>query len=187
MRKNFGAKDFMPPMPVLIIGTYDEEGKPNAMNAAWGGMCRSNPLSLNVFLTEDHKTTKNIKAVGDFTIHIAAKSTMAESDYVGIVSGNAGDKMEATGWKISKAENVNAPVFEDFPIVIECKAVEIDERSRVVGEIVNTSVDEAFLDEAGMPDVDKMEIISYEPIHHTYRLLGEVLGDAFSIGRTVKK
>ena len=38
MRKNFGAKAILYSMPVLIIGTYDETRKPNAMNAAWGGM-----------------------------------------------------------------------------------------------------------------------------------------------------
>ena len=54
MRKNFGAKAILYPMPVLIIGSYDKNGIPNAMNAAWGGISEENEISICV--SDDHKT-----------------------------------------------------------------------------------------------------------------------------------
>lgn len=57
MRKNFGAKPFLYPQPVMILGTYDENGKANAMNAAWGGIVGANEIIVDL---SAHKTTDNI-------------------------------------------------------------------------------------------------------------------------------
>ena len=66
MRKNLGAKTYLYPLPVLIIGTYDEEGNPDAMNAAWGGISDYNQIVLS--LASEHKTTKNIQSKKAFTV-----------------------------------------------------------------------------------------------------------------------
>ncbi len=186
MRKNFGAKAILYPMPVLIIGTYDENGIPDAMNAAWGGISEETQISICV--SEDHKTTKNILCRGAFTVSIADKENVVAADYVGIVSGNdVATKIEKAGWSAYKSELIDAPLFEELPMALECKLVSYDEEScRLVGEIVNVSADERILGDDGKIDLGKFSPITYDPVHHTYRTLGEVVGKAFSDGRKLK-
>lgn len=174
--------------PVLIIGTYDENGKPNAMNAAWGGQWDMNEIIISL---GSHQTTDNLAVNPELTVAFATAETMVASDYVGIVSGrNTPDKMEKTGWSIEKAPNVNAPVFKEFPMTLECRVKQkIDESETgyyLVAEIVNILCDEKFLAEDGKPDVEKMELITFDPVHHTYIQLGKTIGHAFSDGKQLK-
>lgn len=182
MRKNFGAKAILYPMPVLIIGSYDENGKPDAMNAAWGGI--SEETEISICISAEHKTTKNIIARGAFTVSIADAENVAACDYVGIVSGNKEpDKIEKAGWHAAKSEFVDAPLFDELPMALECKLISYDEKTcRLVGEIVNVCADERILDENGKVDLNKFSPITYDPVHHTYRKLGDVAGKAFSDG-----
>ena len=124
--KSFKSTAWLLPQPVLIIGTYDEEGKPNAMNAAWGGQWDMHEIIISL---GSHQTTDNLVANPEFTVTFAIAETMVASDYVGIVSGrNTPDKMEKTGWTVEKAPNVNAPVFKEFPMTLECRVKQkIDE------------------------------------------------------------
>lgn len=186
MRKNFGAKAMLYPMPVLIIGSYDENGKPDAMNAAWGGISENTQISICV--SENHKTTKNIVKAGAFTVSVADAENVIACDYVGIVSGNnEPDKIKKTGWHAAKSEFVNAPLFAELPMALECKFISYDEETcRLVGEIVNVCADERILDEAGKIDLTKFSPITFDPVHHTYRKLGEVVGKAFSDGKKIK-
>ena len=186
--KSFGSKPWILPQPVLIIGTYDKEGKPNAMNAAWGGQWDMHEIIISL---GSHATTDNLKEKDDFTVAFATTETMVASDYVGIVSGrNTPDKMEKAGWSVEKAPNVNAPVFKELPITLECRVKEkIDESETgyyLVAEIVNILCDEKYLAPDGNPDVEKMEIITYDPVHHTYIQLGKTVGKAFSDGIQLK-
>lgn len=186
MRKNLGAKAILYPMPVLIIGTYDENGKPNAMNAAWGGISEETEISICV--DDSHKTAENVVEAGAFTVSVADKSNVIAADYVGIVSGNKEeDKIAKCGWTAVKSEFVNAPIFKELPFALECKLISYDkETCRLVGEIVNISVDESILGEDGKISLDKFFPITYDPVGHTYRTLGEVVGKAFSDGKSLK-
>ena len=186
MRKNYGAKAMLYPMPVLIIGSYDENGTPDAMNAAWGGISEETQISICV--SEDHKTTKNILARGAFTVSVADAENVVACDYVGIVSGNKEpNKIKKTGWTVLKSEFVDAPLFEELPMALECKLISYDEEScRLVGEIVNVCADERILNAEGKIDLEKFSPITYDPVHHTYRKLGEVVGHAFSDGLKLK-
>ena len=193
--KSFGSKPWMLPQPVLIIGTYDKEGKPNAMNAAWGGQWDMHEIIISL---GSHQTTDNLKedddehqSSGEFTVTFATVDTLVASDYVGIVSGrNTPEKMQKTGWTIEKAPNVNAPVFKEFPMTLECRVKQkIDESETgyyLVAEIVNILCDEHYLGEDGNPDVEQMDLITYDPVHHTYIRLGETEGKAFSDGKQLK-
>ena len=182
MRKNFGAKAILYPMPVLIIGSYDENEKPDAMNAAWGGI--SDETEISICISAEHKTTKNIIARDAFTVSIADAENVAACDYVGIVSGNKEpDKIEKAGWHAAKSEFVDAPLFDELPMALECKLISYDEEAcRLVGKIVNVCADERILDENGKVDLNKFSPITYDPVHHTYRKLGDVAGKAFSDG-----
>ena len=185
MRKNFKANPWFYPLPVLIIGTYDENGNADAMNAAWGGLYDSDLVEL--CLSESHKTTKNIKSKGAFTVSFADADNVAASDYVGIVSGNnTPDKMKKSDFTVTKSEFVDAPVINELPLALECEFVKTTSEGNIIGRIVNISADEKILDENGKPDLDKFRPISYEPVHNTYRVLGEVVGKAFSDGAKLK-
>jgi flavin reductase (DIM6/NTAB) family NADH-FMN oxidoreductase RutF len=186
--KSFKSTAWILPQPVLIIGTYDKDGKPNAMNAAWGGQWDMHEIMISL---GSHQTTDNLAENPEFTVAFATTETMVASDYVGIVSGrNTTDKMEKTGWTIEKAPNVNAPVFKNFPMTLECRVKQkIDESETgyyLVAEIVNILCDEKYLAEDGKPDVEKMELITFDPVHHTYIQLGKTVGNAFSDGKQLK-
>jgi flavin reductase (DIM6/NTAB) family NADH-FMN oxidoreductase RutF len=185
MRKNFGVKTWLYPMPVLIIGTYDENGTPDAMNAAWGGIYDTNQVM--VCLADDHKTTNNIKKSGAFTISFATAQTVAPCDYVGIVSANdVPEKLEKAGFHTTKSENINAPIIDELPMTLECKLIKFNEDGICVGEIVNISVDESVLDENGKVDAKKLDPIIYDSVTHAYWNFGEKVGQAFSDGKKIK-
>ena len=186
MRKNFGAKPCVYPMPVFIIGTYDENGVPNAMNAAWGGI--SEETEITICVSDDHKTTENFLSTGAFTVSIPDIDNVVAADFVGIVSGNSvKDKIERCGWHAEKSELVNAPLFLELPMALECKVKSYDKDScRLVGEIINVSADERIIGVDGKIDLNKFKPITYDPVHHTYRALSEPVGKAFSDGLKLK-
>ena len=186
--KSFGSKPWMLPQPVLIIGTYNKDGKANAMNAAWGGTWDMHEIMISM---GSHQTTENLAVNGEFTMAFATTETLVASDYVGIVSGkNTPDKMQKTGWKAVKAPNVNAPVFDVFPMTMECRITrKIDESESgyyLVAEVVNILCKEEYLAADGKPDMTKMNIITFDPIHNTYVQMGEIVGNAFSDGKEQK-
>lgn len=186
MRKNFGAKPFMYPLPVLIVAAYDEKGVPNAMNAAWGTIADFHQVAI--YLAKDHKTTQNILQTKAFTVSMADADHVKEADYVGIVSGNqVPDKLEKSGFHTVKSELVNAPVIEELSLTMECKLVSFDEESELlIGEIVNVSADEKILDADGKINPQKLNPITYDSANHAYYTLGEKVGNAFSDGNLLK-
>ena len=185
MRKNFGAKTWLYPMPVLIVGTYDEDGIPNAMNAAWGGIYDTNLVM--VCLADDHKTTENIKKSGAFTISFATSEMVAPCDYVGIVSANdLPDKFDRAGFHATRSELVNAPIIDELPMAVECRLLKFNEDGICIGEIVNVSADESILDGKGKIDAKKLDPIIYDSVSHAYWSFGEKVGQAFSDGKKIK-
>lgn len=185
MRKNLGAKAILYPMPVLIIGSYDENVVPDAMNAAWGGISEETQISICV--SEDHKTTVNILSRKAFTVSIADAENVIAADYVGVVSGNnEPDKIKKAGWTAVKSENVDAPLFNELTLALECKLISYDEEScRLVGEIVNVCADERILTD-GKVDLSKFRPITHDPVNHDYITLGDKVGKAFNDGLKLK-
>mgnify|MGYP000985578108 CR=1 FL=1 len=182
-RVNFGAKPNMYPLPVLIIATYDKDGNPDAMNAAWGVVTDFNEISISM---GDHKTTDNLAATGAFTVSMATEDTVVGCDYVGIESGRkVPDKFARAGFHATKSEFVNAPLIDELPMALECKVKSFD-NGILVGEIVNVSVDETYLTPEGKVDVDKVAPITYDSFNKTYVRLGAVVGRAFHDGAALK-
>ena len=187
MRKNFGPNAYLYPMPVLIVGTYNEDGTPNAMNVAWGGICGRPKVDIHI--GAGHKSSENIRRTGAFTISIADEAHMAEADYFGLASGKDEDKITKAGMHTEKSEFVDAPVITEFPMTLECKVDEIQENGtsmRVVGEIMNVSMDESILADDGQIDLDKINAICFDPVRHAYMKLGGKVGNAFSDGNKIK-
>lgn len=185
MRKNFGAKPILYPQPVFIIGSYDEAGTPDAMNAAWGGISESNEISM--CLSAGHKTVKNILARKAFTVSMGTAETLVSCDFVGLVSGNdVADKLDKAGFHAVKSDFVDAPIFEELPLAVECKLISYDpETCRMVGEIVNVCAEESILTD-GNVDPAKLRPITYDGMNHAYYVLGEKVGNAFCDGAALK-
>ena len=186
MKKNFGPKTLCYPMPVFIIATYNADGTPNAMNAAWGGISEEKEISICV--DSSHKTAENLIARGAFTVSMATVAYMAACDYVGIVSGNKEpDKFSKAGFHATRSEFVDAPLIDELPMALECKVISYDSEScRLVGEIVNVCADESVLGAEGKVDVKKLQPITYDSMNHQYLVLGEAVGHAFQAGLALK-
>lgn len=185
MRKNFGSKPMLYPMPVLIIGTYNPDGTANAMNAAWGGIVDTG--LIGICLSEGHKTTQNIFARKAFTVSMADADNVLAADFVGITSGNQEpDKLAKTGWHTTGSAFVDAPLIEELPMALECELVRYDkETGHMIGKIVNVCADERILTD-GKVDLTKFRPITYDPVGHGYYALGEKVGSAFSDGKKLK-
>ena len=186
MRKNFGAKEMCYPMPVFIIGTYNEDGTPNAMNAAWGGVTEE--AQLTICVDAGHKTAANVLARKAFTVSMGTAQYVSACDYVGIVSGNKEpDKFHKAGFHATKSQFVDAPLIDELPMALECEMISSDPDScHLVGRVINVCVDEAYLDADGKVDVAKLQPITFDPVHHQYLVLGSPVGSAFHDGLTLK-
>lgn len=181
-RVNYGAKPIMLPQPVLIIGTYDENGKPNAMNAAWGITTDFQEITISL---GDHKTTDNLKARKAFTVSMGTEDQVVPCDYVGIESGrDAENKFEKAGFHATKSEFVDAPLIDELPMALECK-VKSFENGILIGEIVNVSADESVVTD-GKVDLKKLKPIAFDPCNNAYVALGEKVGNAFADGLELK-
>lgn len=186
MRKNFGSKPICYPMPVYIIGTYDPDGTPNAMNAAWGGISEEEEISICI--SANHKTTLNILQRKAFTVSMATAKYVAACDYVGIVSGSdVPEKFAKAGFHATDSEFVDAPLIDELPMALECELISYDPEScRLVGRIVNVCADEAVLNEKGKIDPGKLSPIIFDPSNNHYLALGEKVGSAFKDGIALK-
>ena len=186
MRKNFGPKAICYPMPVFIIGTYNADGTPNAMNAAWGGI--SEEQEITICVDSAHKTAENLMARKAFTVSMATAETVVACDYVGIVSGNkVPDKFAKAGFHAVKSDFVDAPLIEELPMALECEVLSYDEETcRLVGRIVNVCAEESVLGDNGKVDVSKLMPITFDPMNHQYLALGQSVGQAFHDGMALK-
>lgn len=171
------------PMPVLMVATYNEDGSVNVMNAAWGMMQERDTVALN--LSETHKTVGNIKARGAFTVSFADADHVIEADYFGIASGNkVADKFARTGLTAHRAESVDAPVIEEFPVCLECEFVEFQHNEYgcgVIGRIVNATADEKVMSDGNL-DISKLHAIAYDPFTRGYYRIAERVGEAYKDG-----
>lgn len=183
-RKNFGAKTYLFPQPVMIIGTYDENGKANAMNAAWGGIVGHDEIIVDL---SQHQTTQNILVTQAFTVSAADVEHMLAADYVGLVSGkNEARKMEKAGFTTTKSSFVNAPIINELPVTLECELIKVIDGCKYLGRIVNVSADARVLGEDGEISLDAFCPITYDAVHHGYYKLGEKVGNAFADGGKLK-
>ena len=156
MKKSLGARTLLFPTPVLMVGTYDHEGKPNLMNAAWGGICCSQPPCVAVSLRKATYSWAGIVERKAFTVGIACEARMVEADYVGIASGRDVDKFAIAGLTPVRSDLVDAPYAAEFPVVLECRllhTIEIGLHTQFIGEIVDVKADSDVLGEDGGPDI----------------------------------
>ncbi len=182
MKQSFD-KGFITPHPVLIIGTYDANGTPDAMNAAWGGQVAGNQISISL---SSHRTTDNIRLNNEFTVAFATADQIAACDYVGIVSANkVENKLEKCGFTVTKSDKVNAPVIDQLPVTIECRVIGFQEEfneTRVVAEIVGMKADEDVITD-GKVDLGKVGLVVFDTVGLCYRTVGDSAGQAWGVGK----
>ena len=189
MKKDFGVKPYLYPMPAYMIGTYNEDDSVDVMMMAWGGICAEDMVALN--LEAEHKTVANIKARKAFTLAVPGTDTLEASDFLGIASANKmADKFQRTGLHAEKSQRVDAPVIEEYPLTLECELVEMQDQPyglRVLGRIVNVLADEKVLDEAGKIDAGKLQTFAFDQMRHGYYAIGEKVGQAWHSGAGLMK
>ncbi len=186
MKKSLGAKTLLYPTPVLVVGSYHADGRPNVMTAAWGGIACSKPPCVCVSLRAATATHGNVVARKAFTISLPSGEQAAAADYFGLVSGRSVDKFSVTGLTPVKAEFVDAPYVAEFPLVVECKVVQVHElglHTQFIGEIKDVKIEQACLDGDGHIDVGKLDPIAHAFEPGGYFALGALIGPALSIGR----
>ena len=189
MKKDLGIQQAVFPMPVLMVAAYDENEKVNVMNVAWGQICGADRIYLCI--GKGKKTLSNILVSKAFTVALADRPHMEVADFFGIASGNKmDDKFERTGYHAVKSSLVNAPVIEEFPVVMECELVEVvdtENMHAVVGKIVDTKAEEGLLDENGKVEVEKLEALIFDQFKNGYYVTGEKAGKAWNAGKDLMK
>lgn len=189
MKKDFGAKPYLFPMPTYMIGTYNEDGTVDVMMMAWGGICAEDMVALN--LEADHKTVANLRARGAFTLAIPGTDTLEASDFLGIASANKmADKFQRSGLHAVKSSRVDAPVIEEYPVTLECTVEQMEDEPyglRVLGRIVNVLADEKGLDEKGRIDCGKLKAFTFDQMRNDYYAVGEKIGQAWNSGAGLLK
>lgn len=186
MKQSLGARTLLFPTPVLLVGTYDQAGRPNLMNAAWGGICCSQPPCVTVSLRKATHSYAGLVEHQAFTLGIPAEEQMPAADFCGIASGRDTDKFAATGWTSVRSELVHAPYAAEVPFVLECRllhTLEIGLHTQFVGEILDVKADDGVLAEDGLPDILKLKPLVFDPAHRGYHGIGPLLGRAFSVGK----
>jgi flavin reductase (DIM6/NTAB) family NADH-FMN oxidoreductase RutF len=191
MKKSLGAQTLVYPTPVWVIGTYSADNQPNAMTAAWGGICCSQPPCVAVSVRKARQTYANIMEHRAFTVNIPSEAHMKAADYCGLVSGRTANKFTTTGLTAKASELVHAPLIEEFPLVLECRllhAFDLGAHTQFVGEILDVKAEDAVLGKNGSPDIEKIKPFLYAPDGGMgYYGVGRFLGRAFSVGRDFKR
>lgn len=186
MKQSLGARTLAYPTPVWLVGTYDRDGKPNLMTAAWCGICCSQPPCVAVSL---RKATYSYEAIMErraFTVGMPGEHQVRQTDYAGIASGRNGDKFAAVGLTPVGSDLVDAPYAAEVPLVLECRllhTVEIGLHTQFIGEIVDVKADETVLGDDGLPEIMKIKPFVYDTGHRGYYGLGAYLGRAFAVGK----
>jgi flavin reductase (DIM6/NTAB) family NADH-FMN oxidoreductase RutF len=187
MKKSIGADTLAYPTPVWCVGSYDDEGRPNVMTVAWGGICCSKPPAVTVSLRKATYTYGCIMTRRAYTISVPSTTYIAAADYFGMVSGKKTNKFEDTGLTAVRSDSVDAPYVGEFPLILECNVIHIHEiglHTQFIGEIVDIKADEETLNEKGQPLIEKGAPFVFAPGIREYRALGEAAGRAYDIGKT---
>lgn len=190
MKKSLGANTLAMPTPVWLVGSYDKEGKPNIATIAWGGICCSDPPAVTVSLRKSRHSYDSIVERKAFTINVPSEAFVRAADYAGMASGRNVDKFEVAGLTPVRSELVDAPYVAEFPLVLECRLLQIVElgvHTQFIGEIVDVKAEENVLDDNGAPDAKKVLPLVYSPADRNYFGMGAVVGKGFDVGRELLK
>ena len=188
-RQNWRASNMLYPVPAVLVGCRDEEGRDNLMTAAWAGTICSDPVMVSVSIRKERFSHDIIENTGEFTISLTTTGLARAADYCGVRSGRDVDKFREM--KLTKLESaqIRAPGVAESPVVLECRVkdiVRLGSHDMFIAEVVNVSVDERFIDEKGRLELEKADLIAYS--HGEYFALGRKIGRfGYSVRKRPKK
>jgi len=188
MKKSLGARTLIYPSPVLVIGTYDKQGKPDVMTASWGGIASSEPPCVAVSVRQQTLSYQNLVERKAFTISIPSQQHVKEADYIGLVSGRAADKLTSAKLTPVKSKLVDAPYIKEFPLILECRVIHMTNlgmHTQFIGEVIDAKADEQILGADGSVDVRKLRPLVYTPDTQQYFGIGEFIDNVFSAGKSI--
>ncbi len=177
---------WMYPRPTLLVGA-NIDGKANFMAVGGGGVADAEPPMIGVPIRHPQYTLKGIYQNLTFSINIPSVDLVKETDYCGIISGSKMDKVKACNFKVFYGDLQTAPLIEQCPINLECKAIHIlnlGTHAFVIGEVKGTYISEECMT-GGKPDVKKIKPIVFNLELAEYSAIGEVIGKAWNIGREI--
>ena len=186
MKRSLGARALLYPTPVVVVGSYDPAGKPNAMTAAWAGVACSQPPCLAVSIRRARHSHRSILERRAFTVNLASQDQVRLVDYLGIASGADEDKFATAGLTPVRATTVDAPYIGEFPVVLECcllHAIDLGVHTQFIGEVLDVKADEAVLGPGGVPDIALLRPLLYSPGQGAYYEVGPYLAPAFTVGK----
>ena len=188
-RQNWRASNMLYPVPAVLVGCRDEEGRDNLMTAAWAGTICSDPVMVSVSIRKERYSHDIIENTGEFTISLTTVSLARATDLCGVRSGRDIDKFAQTKLTRLESERIKAPGVAESPVVLECRVKQIlrlGSLDRFSADVVNVSVDERYLDNKGRLELEKAKLIAYS--HGEYFGLGEKIGKfGYSVRRRPKK
>ena len=189
MKTSLGAKTLLYPTPILVVGTYDENERPNVMTVAWGGVCCSKPPCVAISLRKATHTYANLMHHKAFTISIPGEDQLKAVDYFGVVSGKTVDKFAETGLTAVESGLVHAPYVGEFPLVLECRLVNtlaLGLHTQFIGEILDVKANNDIIDEHGVVLIDKLKPVSFAPESRNYHRTGDIILKGFSVREAPK-
>ena len=188
MKTSLGAKPLIFPAPVFVIGTYDGAGKPNATTASWGGICCSQPPCVAVALRKAAYSHASLLARNAFTISIPSEQFVKQVDFFGLASGRNTDKFGATKLTPLRSKLVDAPYVKEFPLVLECKVIDVTElglHTQFIGEVMDVKADDEIIGESGAIDIKRLKPLVFTPDTQEYYGIGEFVDKVFSAGKDI--
>ena len=188
-RQNWRASNMLYPVPAVLVGCRDEEGRDNLMTAAWAGTVCSDPVMVSVSIRKERFSHDIIENTGEFTISLTTTGLARATDYCGVKSGRDVDKFKEMKLTRLESAQIRAPGVAESPVVLECRVKQIarlGSHDMFVAEVVNVSVDERFLDGKGRLELEKADLIAYS--HGEYFALGKKIGRfGYSVRKRPKK
>ena len=192
MKTQFGPQKILFPIPVSLVvtGTID---KANIVTIAWVSLLTSKPPSLGISVGTKGFSGKEILKNGHFTVNIASENIMVEADYCGITSGKDVDKFKATGFTKLPSKCIESPIIKECPLNIECKLTAssiVGQTNHFIGEILQVHMDTDKLTDISDPGSyipEAMNPLIYMGGAREYRKLGEKTGNAYSVGKELKR
>ncbi len=188
MKKSLGARTLIYPSPVLVIGTYDKQGKPDVMTASWGGIASSEPPCVAVSVRQQTLSYQNLVDRKAFTISIPSQQHVKEADYIGLVSGRTTDKLKTAKLTPVKSKLVDAPYIKEFPLILECRVIHITNlgmHTQFIGEVIDAKADDLVLGADGSVSIEKLRPLVYSPDTQQYFGIGEFIDNVFSAGKSI--
>lgn len=187
MKKNLGPVNALYPSLTVIVGAVVDK-RPNFLAIAHVGiMNHGQPQYLSFGINKHHYTNAGIHEHREFSVCIPGEDLVAETDYVGLVSGKKTDKSKV--FELFQGQLAHAPLIKGCPVCMECRlerVVDFPTHEVFVGEIVATHAEESVLRADGAIDIARMRPLLFDMSSTKYWSLGPEVAPCWNVGKSLK-